>query len=226
MSTTTSGPQASEAIRDDGSEDRILLRGVDRALFDRIVAARGDSSVPRLTWIDGDLELMSPSYRHEKLADRLADLVKIVARALGVPFEPAGTTTLRRDDPGRSKEPDASFYLAHAAAVAEVEEIDLGIHPPPDLVIEVEIRNPLRHGAEVSADLGVPELWRCDGRELRFFHLGADGQYEERSHSRSLPRLSSAEAMGLIVRGRGMPYGQWLDEVERWAREELANRPA
>ena len=58
------------------------------------------------------------------------------------------------------------------------------------------------------------------------FLAAENGQYVEHAHSRALPRLAAAEVMGLIAGGRGRPYSEWLDEVERWAREDLAYRPA
>lgn len=39
----------------------ILLHGVPWAEYERLLAMRGECAVPRLTYLDGELELMSPS---------------------------------------------------------------------------------------------------------------------------------------------------------------------
>ena len=225
MSLTQSPRREPPAPVDAGeAEDRVLLRGVGLALYEAIDASRGDHSVPRLTWIDEELELMSPSQRHEGIARVLTQFVLLVAEALGLDPLDLGSTTWRRVGTARGKEPDASFYLSHVEAVEGKETIDLAVDPPPDLVIEVEISNPLLDGAEVYAALGVPELWRCDGRTLRFFRLDQDGRYVEQPRSVGLAPLESAEAMRWIVQRDSMRHRAWKTAVERWAREELAGR--
>ena len=114
MSTrTTPDPQAPAPPRDEGAEDRILLRGVDRALFDRIVAARGDSSVPRLTWIDGELEAVimkavarSPEDRYQSVDGLRADVQNYLDGA-PVSAKGGGTWYVLRKTVGRLWRPSS-----------------------------------------------------------------------------------------------------------------------
>lgn len=224
MSTTTSrSPAARTPRRADPAEQRVLLRGVSPELFEAIVAARGDDPTPRLAYRDGDLELMSPSQLHEILARRLANLVRFVARGLRLRHREVGSATWRRLGlPG--KEPDASFYFARTPAVQRREPAELAAEPAPDLAIEVEISPPEVDIEPLYAGLGVPELWRCDGQRLRILHLGPDGRYAEHQRSRALPALRADEAMPWVERADEQDDLDWSDAVERWAREELANR--
>ena len=227
MSLTQTPKRESPApVTDGGTEDRVLLRSVDRALYEAINGAREESSVPRLAWIDKELELMSPSPWHDQFADLLSDLVKILLRVLGVPHRSFRTVTMKRPGMARAKEADACFYIAHVrnAPSRRAMELDLGAHPPPDLAIEVELSRPKVDVERLYAGIGVPELWRCDRRRVRFLRLGADGRYVEQERSLGLPQLRADEVLPWIERADGMDDLQWSAAVERWAREELAGR--
>ena len=205
-------------------ESRVALQGVSWSLFQAIAEARGDRPSPRLSFAGGVLELMSPSFRHETLARRLGTFVLMLARGLGRPCLDAGSTRWERAGADAGKEPDACFYLANEPAVRGLRDVDLDIHPPPDLAIEVELSHPLSDALRVYAALGVPEVWRSDGESLHFLHLEPDGSYAEREASRSFPALRSWEALGRLLQADEMDQAAWSAEVEAWARGELAAR--
>ncbi|QDV39094.1 Uma2 family endonuclease [Tautonia plasticadhaerens] len=226
MSTTTSRtPEVRPPRRDGPGERRILLTGIGPELYEAIAASRGDDPTPRLAWLDGDLELMSPSPEHDDLAELLSDLVKMVADALGLDCRPLRTTTWRRLGLGRSKEADACFFFTGPAATLGRGQLDLKALPPPDLAIEVEISPPEVDVEQLYAGLGVPELWRHDGERLRILHLGPDGRYAAHDRSRHIPRLRVDDAMAQLAKADTLPSRAWRSEVGRWAREELADRP-
>ena len=76
-------------------------------------------------------------------------------------------------------EPDECFWIAHAAQIAGVRRLDLRIHPPPDLAIEVDVTNSSLDRMGIYAALGVPEVWRLDDGALTFQVLNADGSYRQ-----------------------------------------------
>ncbi len=92
---------------------------------------------------------------------------------------------------------NVSYYIEHADAVRAKEEIDLTVDPPPDLVIEVEITPSAIRKLDLFAAMGVPEVWRYDGKQLRLFYLHADGCQEEKS-STVLPGFPVAVAQSLL----------------------------
>ena len=74
----------------------------------------------------------------------------------------AGSATLKRQLKDRGLEPDESYYIANYAAVRNLKRINLNRHPPPDLVVEVDVANKSLDRLEPYAKLGVPEIWQCD----------------------------------------------------------------
>ncbi|WP_333312715.1 MULTISPECIES: Uma2 family endonuclease [unclassified Microcoleus] len=49
--------------------------------------------------------------------------------------------------------------------------MDLNEDPPPDLAIEIDITRSSIHRLELYASLGVPEVWRYDGKRLTIYQL-------------------------------------------------------
>lgn len=227
MSTTTSRPRAPSATDVvAGAEDRVLLRGVDFAFYEHLVAIRGERPNPRIAWFGEDLELMSPSIRHEDLAELLGLLVRVALTALGVRHRGLGRVTMTRPGQPPSKEADACFYIANLARAParSATDLDLVAYPPPDLAIEVEISRSEGPIEATYATLGVPELWRCDGHRLRILRLGADGRYADQSHSDAVPQLRAEDVMPLIAQAEVLDDLDWMAAVERWARQDLATR--
>ena len=110
---------------------------------------------------------------------------------LNIPILSLGNTTFRREDFARGLEPDECWYIGHEAPMRERDSIDLLIDPPPDLVIEIEISRSVLDRMEIYAALGVPEVWRCDGRTLTIAVLADDG-YAESDHSPTFPSIPLA----------------------------------
>ncbi|MGV2390408.1 MAG UNVERIFIED_CONTAM: Uma2 family endonuclease [Microcystis novacekii LVE1205-3] len=67
-----------------------------------------------------------------------------------------------------------------------VAEIDFATDPPPDLVVEVDITSTDLDKNRLYAALGVPELWRYNGRQWRIFWW-QDGDYQECDSSPTFP---------------------------------------
>ena len=62
------------------SDQRVTLRGVNWQGFESFLRTRGESKSVRVAYLDGELELMSPSAEHEARAEMLGLL--LVAWAL------------------------------------------------------------------------------------------------------------------------------------------------
>jgi len=164
----------------------------------------------------GTLELMAPSFNHEHLADLLADIVKTVAEAQALDFVPAGSTTFKRGDVARGFEPDASFYLQHAAAVRGQTAIDLDVDPPPDIIIEIDLSHPSLDKFPIYAALGVPEVWRYDGQQVYIHHL-AEASYTEVPASAVLPGVTCTDLTQWVQTGLELPRLTWIRRVRAWA---------
>ncbi len=76
------------------TEDRIvLLEGATWGDFQRILEIRGDRPVPRMAYLEGTLELMTPSLPHEGLKSWIGCLVEAWCLEKEIEFSPYGSWT-------------------------------------------------------------------------------------------------------------------------------------
>jgi Uma2 family endonuclease len=169
-----------------------------------------------MAYDQGTLECMAPSLNHEQVADLLADIVKAVAEAHKLDFVPAGSTTFKRQGMRRGFEPDASFYIQHAAAVQGRTAIDLDRAPPPDLIIEIDLSHPSLDKFPIYAAFGVPEVWRYDGQQVHIY-CRAEDTYTEMTSSATLPGITSAHLTELVQMGLELPRLAWIRRMRTWA---------
>lgn len=212
-------PAAAADLPTDGEGERFVFHDVGWDFYEQILRAVGDRHV-FVTYYRGMLEVMSPSYEHDTAAEILALFVRILARELKVPHKGAGSTTLRRRLVRAGLEPDHSFYIRHVAAIIGRRRINLNVHPPPDLAIEVEVSRRLAERVAVYEALRVPELWRYDLERLRVFELQPGG-YVERDRSIAFPTLPLDEVHRFVEMSWNMEELEWDKAVRAWARRRL-----
>ena len=169
------------------AEKRVLLSNIAWSTFEDL--ARSDRAGARFTYDCGYLEIMPLSLRHERIKKRIAMMIEAAARKIEAPLVGAGSTTLKIAMKRRGVEPDECYYLAHAGAVRDVEELDLSVDPPPDLAVEVDISSSSLDQLAIYADMGVPEVWIYDEEAIHVWFLQPDGRYREQPRSVSFPFL-------------------------------------
>jgi len=200
------------------SARRCFMMFADWRCYTRMLRAFETSPGHRLAYDRGRLEIMSPSMARDRGAEFLGLLVYEITKALHLPVVMGGTVTLKLHKKRKGIEGDKSYWIANAAQVANVEKLDLRIHPPPDLSIEVDVsRSPLKR-FRIYAALGVPEIWRLEGDELRFYEFDSSKTYREISTSRTFPFLSPSDVLPFIQQARKVlnihpviaDFVQWL----------------
>jgi Uma2 family endonuclease len=204
------------------SEQRVILHNTSWETYQRLMEERGESRVPRFAYDRGELEIMSPSTEHESLAYLLGLLVAVFAEESGVDLYGAGSTTFDREDLERGFEPDGCFYVTNAELVRGKPRIYLGLDPPPDLVIEVDITSPSLDKFAIYARSGVPEIWRHDGDRLAIFELRGD-RYAEISESKVLPPLTGETLSRLIGESSSLDIVTWMRRVRERVRENAGS---
>ena len=202
-------------------EQKVILRNVSWETYERLLGERGDDSVPRFTFDQGNLEVISPSREHEEYKYALARIVDVVAEELGINERGLGSTTFKREDVGRGFEPDACFYIESVARLRGRRELDLLVDPPPDLIIEIDVTTDSMKKLGIYAALGVPEVWRYDGTVLTILALEG-GCYVERDASPALPILTPAVLMELIGEHASLDSIPWIRKLRKWVREQAA----
>jgi Uma2 family endonuclease len=142
----------------------------------------------RIDYDSGRLEIVSPLTKHGLYDVLIRDLISIFCEVFRMNHEGLSTVTWRRKELLKGVEPDASFYIQSANRVIG-KEIDESADPPPDIVIEVDITSHSLRKLATYAALGIPEVWRYDGKTCTFYTLKED-RYIEVRVSPSLPRLT------------------------------------
>ncbi|WP_394820473.1 Uma2 family endonuclease [Pendulispora albinea] len=131
------------------TEGRVVLHGVPWWMY---VALRdsldSSGSGVRMTYLDGELELMSPSNLHEEAKTIIARLIEIWAVEKMIDLRGFGSTTFRKEAKRGGLEPDECYKLGPI-------EGD-GV---PDIAIEVNVSRSHLNKLEVYRRLGVSEVW-------------------------------------------------------------------
>jgi Uma2 family endonuclease len=199
------------------ADERVVLPCVSWETYERLLADDEERRVPRMTYDQGVLELVTPSMPHEVDAATITRFVDIVAAVLGIPIRSVGSTTFRRKDLERGFEPDASFYVQSEPRVRNRREVDLTVDPPPDLVLEMEMSRSALDKLPLFASIGIPEVWRCDGQRVMILILEQD-RYQESSNSLAFPVLTSDVLTRFLAESRTALSPDWFQAVSDWAR--------
>lgn len=207
------------------AEDQCVeWHGLDWKGYVTMLRLRGERHIPRMIYLDGSLYLVTTSFPHERLAERLGLFVMVIVEELDIPCVPAGQTTFRKRKERGGVEGDKTFYLANEARVRGKDKIDLRVDPPPDLAIEAVRTHAATAAVEVYRRLGVPEVWICDDKRFRILVRQANGRYAEAGASAAFPFLSPGEIDEWVRRPQTVPETEWLKEVRRWVRDTLPAR--
>lgn len=162
------------------ADQRVVLQDVPWEHFEAILALRGDKPVPRMAYIEGELELMSPSLTHESIKKLLARMIELYALETGVDLNPFGSWLLKHPPAERAIEPDECYILG-----------DPRRKERPDLAIEVVWTSGGLDKLKIYRGLGVSEVWQWREGALRVFRLEGD-DYIEVASSRLFPDLDLA----------------------------------
>lgn len=193
----------------------MVLDNVSWETYASLLEDCADCSTPHLTYDRGTLEILSPSSQHEELNRTLALLVEILALELGLDIRSLGSTTFRREDLERGFEPDSCFYVQNAQAVQGKTRLDLAFDPPPDLVIEIVITSPSIRKDPIYAELGVPEVWRYNGGELRMSKLEENG-YVTCENSVAFPLLTARGLSEFVHKSRTTTRPELIESFRQW----------
>ena len=210
-------PQPAEA-----EVGRVLLQGVPWAVYEQLLEVVGDGPA-RLTYDDGTLEIEMPSDLHELLKGIAGEFVSDYMKEFSIRYLPFGSMTLRREAKRGGLEGDQSYYIQRYREV-EGQRIDLSIHPPPDLAIEIDLSPPEVEKASIYGRLGVPEIWQWRDDQLAVLERGITGAYVERSGSIALPGFPLDLLAAELSRSPHDDQAEALWAFRQWCRDRAAER--
>jgi Uma2 family endonuclease len=126
----------------------LVLSPVTWADYQRLLEIRGEHSAPRISYLEGAVEIMSPSRSHEIIKSMIGRLVEVWCLEKGVEFNAYGSWTLEDKTLERGVEPDECYVFGN---VPDPQR--------PDLAIEVVWTRGGLNKLEIYKKLSVREVW-------------------------------------------------------------------
>lgn len=204
----------------------VVLSNVDWRTYTRLLKALDERPRLRLTYDRGELEIMVTSSEHEGDVEFVGRLILVLTEAFQLPVRSGGSVTMKRKQMKRGLEPDRCFWIANAAKIVGVKRLDLKIHPPPDLAIEVDVTSSSMNRFRIYAALGVPEVWRLDGDDLTF-HQRSGKKYAEVPTSPTFAGIAPGDLMAFVKQARAaVDENVTVAAFRAWLQARLAPPPA
>lgn len=195
--------------------------------YEELLEQVGEAPGLRISYDNGSLQVMTISSEHEKYAFFINSLIAGIRLRLRMNILAFGSATMRKPKRSAGDEPDACFYVQTAALIGNKIQLDFETDPPPDVVVEIDVHHDSRSRFGVYARLGVPEIWRYDGRVMTIYYLAKDAAdidaslYVEQETSAALPMLTAQILTETIERMRRdgelnalLAFDEWLQSRE------------
>lgn len=162
-------------LQADDPEERFISSGVSWQQYEILLERLADSPWYRVTYLEGVLEIMAPSRKHETKKDNIARLLGVYFEETRTRFYGLGSTTFRECLKARGVEPDTCFCIGSEKQF-------------PDLAVEVVETSGGIDKLEVYRGLGVPEVWFWQKSQFEVYCLRDEG-YEKVPTGELLPNL-------------------------------------
>lgn len=155
-----------------------------------------DRSSPRLYFLDGMVEIMSTSSKHEELKKWLATLMEQFFIAKRIRAYPRGQATIKMLKEAGA-EPDESWTFDERKDV-------------PDLVLEIALTSGGLPKLEIYQRFGVPEVWFWRKNQLEVWTLDRGNYTGPHAESRLLPEMPLKRLAECAV------VEDWMDAIEQF----------
>lgn len=165
-----------QPVQSDETEQRFLMSGVSWQQYETLLDdIRDDFSGLRVTYLEGTLEIMAPSRKHEFNKSVIGSLLEAYFQETRTRYYPLGSTTFRKQAKARGAEPDECY------CVGSEKEF-------PDIAIEVIKTSGGIDKLDVYRGLEVPEVWFWQNDRFSAYRLRGES-YELLDRSEFLPNL-------------------------------------
>src|SRR5690349_11671031 len=158
-------------------EQRVVHYGISWNRYLAIDKKLGDDRpVPRLYFLDGELEIMTTSNEHERIKKWIGGFMDLYFDETGIEIMPRGQATMRHPLKEAGAEPDESWCIG--------EEREF-----PDLVLEIALTSGGVNKLEIYRRFKVPEVWIYRRNQIEIYSLGRSGRYSKMQRSKLLRGL-------------------------------------
>lgn len=185
--------------------------------YQNLCQQRGDGSIPRMKYRDGEVLLMSPLPVHGRDANLVADIVKALLDHDGREYDAFTPVTMELPEES-GIEPDYCFYIDNWEAISGKERIDWKNDPPPDLVVEIDVTS--YSDVEDYLPYRVSEVWLFKKQKLLIYQLQGR-EYQLQIESRYFP---TTQLQDTIARCMQIAYDRNTSAAIRDLRQQLGNR--
>ncbi|MGH9940807.1 MAG: Uma2 family endonuclease [Pyrinomonadaceae bacterium] len=193
----------------------VVLPDIGWDEYEALLGQLGESRGLRTSYCDGTLQIMVVSSEHEKYAWFIGRLISAFSLRLHINILFFGAPTMKKERRRKGLEPDACFYVQSAPLIGNRMQLDFGVDPPPDIAVEIDIHHGSISKFPIYAALGVPEIWRYDGEQLRI-HLLKQDEYVLATESQALPLLTGDHLTKLLARLREEGEFQTILAFDEW----------
>ena len=201
------------------TEEPLVLENIRWSTYQALLRDLGDRPI-HLTYDQGRLEITTLSAQHEIVRKFIGRLIEDLSMELNISTKSLGSTTIARKELKRGLEPDECYYIQRETMVRGKMEFNFKKDPPPDLAVEVDVTRSSVSRQRVYAALGVPEMWRYDGK-LKVLHLQANGAYVEGDASLSFPLLPMTQVEEFIHQISELDENTLIRNFRNWVRKEV-----
>ncbi|MBF2006223.1 MAG: Uma2 family endonuclease [Chlorogloeopsis fritschii C42_A2020_084] len=175
------------ALHNVDSDQILLMNGISWDIYETLLKSCQNISHYRFKYLEGTLEIMSPSRRHEVDKKIIALLLETYFLEKGIDFYPLGSTTFRREAVARGIEPDECYCFNSEKSI-------------PDLAIEIVVTSGGIDDLLIYQGLGVPEVWFWQNNQFLLYYLRGN-KYEQINKSELLPDLDLNLLASLVMSG-------------------------
>jgi Uma2 family endonuclease len=154
----------------------IVFHDVTWEDYERLLGIRGDKSAPRINYLEGELEIMSPSKDHEQIKSFIGHLLEVWCIDRDMEVTPYGSWTLQGEKKDRAAEADECYIFGTAP------------RDRPQLAIEVEWSRGNIDKLRLYEKLGVDEVWIWRKGVIQVYVLAGEG-FAKAQRSKLLPDL-------------------------------------
>src|ERR1041384_1918839 len=166
-----------DAISGQDPEQRVVYFGISWDRYLAIDKKLGDDrSVPRLYFLEGELEIITTSNEHERTKKWIGDFLGDYLFETGMEIVPRGQATMRLPLKEAGAEPDESWCIGKEKKF-------------PDLVLEIALTSGGVSKLEIYRRFKVPEVWFYRHNRIEIFALGSSGSYSTVQRSKLLRGL-------------------------------------
>jgi Uma2 family endonuclease len=208
------------------AENRVILDPVSWETFNQLLKDLGDKRSQRLAYSQGTIEIMTPLGEHEHNNRFIERLIYVIIDELELELEVKsfGSLTLKAENQKKGVEPDSCFYIQNEFRVRNKQNIDVNIDPVPDLVLEIDITSSSLDKFLIYGALGVPEIWRYNGKVLRVSLWNAETKiYEKSDYSRVFSWLKVDDLSAFIKQCLRDGETKTLRDFRRWVQCQSNN---